>query len=61
MRPTLIFASIMAVIPVSLICLSLNPRIDINQFVHSLYPQPPPLLYPLEEVPVTPSLLLASL
>jgi hypothetical protein len=38
MRLTLLFASLLAVVPVRLICLALNPRIHMNQFVHSLYP-----------------------
>ena len=58
MRPTFILASLLAVVPVSLICLALNQCRHINQFVHSLYPLPPPLLNPLEGL--TPALLLAS-
>ena len=42
MRPTLVLASFLAVLPVSLIFLAFNPRIHVNQFVHSLYPRPPP-------------------
>jgi hypothetical protein len=38
MRLTILLASFLAVIPVRLIFLALNPRIHINQFVHSLYP-----------------------
>jgi hypothetical protein len=33
---------LLAIVPVRLIiCLALNPRIHMNQFVHSLYPRPP--------------------
>ena len=48
MRPTLLLVSLLAVLSVSLIFPAHNPRIPINQFVHSLYPRPPPLLNPLE-------------
>ena len=44
MYSTLLLASFLAVLPMSLICLalkSLNPCIHLNQFVHTLYPRPP--------------------
>ena len=43
MRSTLLLTSLLAMLPVSLICLALNPRIHVNQFLYSLYPRPPPL------------------
>ena len=59
MRPTLLLSSLLAVVPVSLICLALNPCIHINQFIHSLYPRPPPLHPPLfltSDSPVAPTI-----
>ena len=44
MRPTLLLASLLAVVQVRLICLALNPRIRMTQFVRSLYLRPPPVL-----------------
>ena len=40
MRSTLLLASLLAVVPVRFICFTLDPRIHMNQFVHSLYPRP---------------------
>jgi hypothetical protein len=40
-------AVLLATVPVRL-CLFLNSRIDVNQFVHSSYPRPPPLRNLLE-------------
>ena len=59
MRLILLLSSLLAVVPVSLICLALNPRIHINQFIHSLYPRPPPLHPPLfltSDSPVAPTI-----
>ena len=50
MRPPLMLASFLAILPVSLICLALNPRIHIDQFVHSLYLRLLPLLNRIEEL-----------
>ena len=58
MRHILLLSSLLAVVPVRSIRLALNPRIHINQFIHSLYPRPPPLLNTLEGL--HPPLLLAS-
>ena len=45
MRSSILLASFLAVVPVRLISLALNPRIYITQFSHSLYLRLPPMLY----------------
>ena len=58
---TLLLSSLLAVVPVTLICLALNPRTHINQFIHSLYPRPPPLHPPsflTSDSPVAPNIVL---
>ena len=52
MRSTLLFASFLALVPVRLICLAVDLRIHMNQFVHSLYPRPPPVLLLLGLLPL---------
>ena len=41
MRLTLLLASFLVVLPGRLIFLALNPRVHVDQFVHTLYPRPP--------------------
>ena len=41
MRCTILLAGFLAVMPVRLIFLVLNPRILMNDFAHSLYPRNP--------------------
>ena len=53
MRSSLLLASLLAVVPVRLICFVLYPRIHINQFIHSLYPHPLPVMNLLEGAPLS--------
>ena len=52
MRSSLLLACLLAVVSVRSICLALYPRTHMNQFVHSLYPRPPPVLNLLEGLPL---------